>query len=181
MIALVFDTETTGLFKPEHRIIEISARVCNLATFREDKEYLWRFDPQRNIDAKALAVHGIPLEELKGKPLIGTVLPEFVQLIKDSDVVISHNGVHFDEPFIRMECERNEIECPEFYHFDTMLKGNFATDLGKSPSLRELAWCLDVDYDLTLAHKGDYDTAVLRDCVFNGVKRGWFNIQKEEE
>lgn len=174
-----FDEETTGKLDPKHRIIELSMRVCDLDTQKEVMEKLWRFNPERNIDAGAFAVHGIPLDELKDKPLIKEVLPSINQILSMSDWVVSHNGEYFDVPFLKMETERNGLVMPKFKHFDTMKHGSFATDLGKSPSLKELAWCLDVDYDPALAHKGDYDTLVLRDSTFNGINRGWFKLEEE--
>lgn len=175
-LVTILDEETTGKLHKDHRIIELSLRVCDLDSGEEKQNLLMRFDPQRNIDAAALRVHKITLDELKGKPLIRDCLGEISDILSASRLVVAHNGIGFDFPFLKMEFERNEFTYPTFREFDTMIQGTFATDLGKSPSLKELAFALDVDYDETAAHKGDYDTAVLRDCFFNGLRFGWFAI-----
>lgn len=176
MIVTFSDLETTGKLKPDHRIIEASFRVCKLETQEEITNHLFRFNPQRNIDAKAQAVHGISIDELKGEPLFKDKIPELKAIIENSDIMVFHNGEKFDWPYLQMEFKTNGETLPETPVFDTMVHGTFATELGKAPKLSELCWSLDVDYSETLAHKGDYDTAVLRDAFFNAIRYGWFQI-----
>ena len=175
-IVTISDLETTGRLKPEHRIIEASFRVCNLETQEEIENILLRFNPKRNIDAKAQAVHGISLEDLKGEKTFKEQIPEILRILNKTDVIVFHNGISFDWPYLEQEFKLNETKIPDLPIFDTMVHGNFATDLGKNPNLSELCFALDVDYDSSLAHRGDYDTAVLRDCLFNGINFGWFQI-----
>lgn len=176
---IFLDEETTGKLHESHRIIELAMRLVDFDTQEEIKEITWRFNPLRNIDKAAFDVHGISLDDLKSKPTIDKFLPDIAKILKQSALVVSHNGESFDVPFLKMEFERNGVEFPDFKHFDTMLNGTFATDLGKSPSLEELCWSLDVDYDPEKAHGGAYDTAVLRDCFFTGVNRGWYNPEMD--
>lgn len=175
-IATVLDTETTGKLDPKHRIIELSMRCCNLDTGEELKNLLYRFNPKRNIDAKAFAVHGISLEELKHEPVFATQADKIFKILEASFLVIGHNIEWFDKPMIENEFVNIEKEPPKYRIFDTMVKGTFATDFGKSPNLQELCWSLGVDYDPEEAHKGAYDTLVLRDAFFEGVRLGWFKI-----
>lgn len=170
------DTETTGKLNPNHRIIEASFRICEIESQKELENILMRFNPERNIDAKAQQVHGIALEDLKHEPVFKAKIPEIQAIIDRTDIFCFHNGIYFDWPYFKMEFERNEVILPDKPIFDTMVEGTFATDLGKSPTLSELCFALDVAYDPKLAHSGDYDTAVLRDCFFNGVRLGWFKL-----
>jgi DNA polymerase-3 subunit epsilon len=170
------DLETTGKLKPEHRIIEASFRVCELESQKELANHLFRFNPERNIDAKAQAVHGISLEDLKHEPTFKLKIPEMKTIIGDTDLIVFHNGISFDWPYLKQEFETNGDTLPDIAIFDTMVEGTFATDLGKSPTLSELCWSLDVDYDSKMGHRGDYDTAVLRDCFFNAIRYGWFQL-----
>jgi len=171
------DEETTGKLDPAHRIIELSVRLCDLDTEEEKRNILWRFDPQRNIDAKAFAVHGITLDDLKGKPTIDKVIPDIYKVLKQCRHIVAHNGDGFDKPFLEMELARFGKQLPPVKWIDTMKLGTFATDFGKNPTLKELAWACDVDYDDALAHAGDYDTAVLRDCFFHAVRHGWIILE----
>jgi DNA polymerase-3 subunit epsilon len=176
------DEETTGKLHPDHRIIELSLRQFDLDTEEEKRNLLLRFNPERNIDAKAFAVHGIALDELKTKPVIAKCFPQIIKVLKESHLIVAHNGGGpdyeggFDYPFLKMEAERNGFELPDTKWFDTMVEGTFATDLGKSPRLEELCFALDVDYDSRLAHKGDYDTEVNAQAFFKGVRHGWFIV-----
>lgn len=177
MIKVTFaDLETTGKLTPDHRIIEAAFRKCTLEDCLEHENILLRINPERNIDAKAQAVHGISVEELKGEPNFKSRIPVIKSILEDTDLLVFHNGISFDMPFLKMEFERNGEVLPEVPVFDTMVEGAFATDLGKSPTLFELCWSLGVEYDPTKAHKGDYDTLVLRDAFFNGLRFGWFKF-----
>lgn len=175
--AVITDTETTGKLTPDHRIIEASFRICNLDTGEELENILMRFNPERNIEAKAQAKHGISIEELKKEPLFKDRAKEIIKILSEATVVVAHNGISFDFPFFIQELERVGEIVPNFQVFDTMVQGTFATDLGKSPSLYELCWSLDVDVDPEKQHKGDYDTLILRDAFFNGLKYGWFKLE----
>ena len=170
------DTETTGKLKPDHKIIELSIRVCELEAQTELANHLFRFNPERNIDAAAQRVHGIALEDLKGEPTFKVALPKVKPVIESLDFIVFHNGVSFDWPFLQQEFKNSGDTLPDIPVFDTMVEGTFATPLGKSPTLSELCWSLDVAYDPNLAHRGDYDTAVLRDCFFNAIRFGWFKL-----
>jgi DNA polymerase-3 subunit epsilon len=173
------DLETTGRFTPDHRIIEASFRICDLDTAEELEEHLFRINPERNIDAKARAVHGIELEDLKDEPTFEVVAPKIVSILEDCFLNVAHNGFGFDFPFLAQEIERVGLKVPDFQCFDTMVEGNFATDLGKSPTLSELCWALDIDADAKLQHRGDYDTLILKQAFFRGLELKWYKIDEK--
>jgi DNA polymerase III subunit epsilon len=98
---VVLDTETTGLEpKLGHRIIEIAAVEIQgrKLTGNHFHRYL---NPDREIDAGALEVHGISLEFLKDKPRFPDILSEFLDFIRDADLAI-HNA-SFDVGFLNYE------------------------------------------------------------------------------
>lgn len=101
MRQVVLDTETTGL-EPEsgHRVIEIGAVevIDRRLTGRRFHRYL---HPDRDIDAAAMAVHGITLEFLADKPRFAEVCQEFLSFIDGADLVI-HNAP-FDLKFLNHE------------------------------------------------------------------------------
>jgi DNA polymerase-3 subunit epsilon len=177
MVINIFDCETTGKLHKDHRIIEASFRLVDLTT-KEEKEKLFRFNPKRNIDAKAVAVHGITVKDLEHEPEFVEKAEEVLELIKAADMMVMHNGEFFDWPFLKQEFERVGLgdEVPEIKIFDTMIKGTFATDLGKSPTLYELCYSLGVVYDAQLAHSASYDTEVLKQAFLEGLRFGWFSL-----
>lgn len=101
---VVLDTETTGL-DPErgHRVIEIGAVevVSRQLTGRVFHVYL---NPEREIDAGALEVHGITNEFLADKPRFADVADEFLDFIANAELVI-HNAP-FDVGFLNAELAR---------------------------------------------------------------------------
>jgi len=104
MRQIILDTETTGL-EPEqgHRIIEIGCVeiVNRRPTGRTFHRYV---NPEREIDAAAVDVHGLTNEFLSHKPLFGEIAGEFIDFVADSELII-HNAP-FDVGFINAELLR---------------------------------------------------------------------------
>ncbi|MEY4679215.1 MAG: DNA polymerase III subunit epsilon [Alphaproteobacteria bacterium] len=101
MREIVLDTETTGLDpRAGHRIIEIGCveLVNHMPSGRHFHHYI---DPERDIPAEAVAVHGITADKLKGKPVFAEIAGEFVDFIADATLVI-HNA-EFDVGFLNAE------------------------------------------------------------------------------
>jgi DNA polymerase III subunit epsilon len=104
MRQIVLDTETTGLEPTAgHRIIEIGCieLVNRTITGKHYHQYL---NPERPIDAGALAVHGLSTDFLSTKPRFAEVVDEFLAFIKGAELVI-HNAP-FDVGFINSELAR---------------------------------------------------------------------------
>lgn len=98
---IVLDTETTGLDPLQgHRIIEIAA-VELIDRSLTGNHYHYYFNPQREIEPGAQAVHGITSEFLADKPLIHHKIDEFITFIKSAELII-HNAP-FDVGFLDNE------------------------------------------------------------------------------
>lgn len=101
MRQVVLDTETTGLDPAQgHRIIEIGALeiVNRKATGRTFHVYL---NPDREIDAGAIAVHGLTNDFLADKPRFPDVVADLLEFVQGSELVI-HNAP-FDIGFLNAE------------------------------------------------------------------------------
>jgi len=98
---VVLDTETTGLeVKDGHRIIEIGC--VELVGRRLTERRLHRYvNPGREIDAGALAVHGLTDDFLADKPRFADVADELLAYVRDAEVII-HNAP-FDLSFLDTE------------------------------------------------------------------------------
>lgn len=104
MRQIVLDTETTGLAPSEgHRIIEIGCveLVSRRLTGSHYHQYL---QPDREIDAGAMEVHGISNEFLADKPRFADLATDFLDYIKGAELII-HNAP-FDVGFIDHELAR---------------------------------------------------------------------------
>ena len=104
MRQIVLDVETTGLdASAGHRIIEIGC--IELANRRPTGQKFHRYlNPEREIDAGALAVHGIELARLLQAPKFGEVAAELVAFIDGAELII-HNAP-FDVGFLDAELAR---------------------------------------------------------------------------
>ena len=104
MRQIILDTETTGL-EPErgHRIIEIGGveMVNRRFTGNDFHRYL---NPEREIDAAALEVHGITADFLADKPKFRDIAAELLDYLSGAELII-HNAA-FDVAFINYELER---------------------------------------------------------------------------
>ena len=101
MRQIVLDTETTGLSTADgHRIIEIGCveLINRKLTNRHYHHYIC---PDRKVDEGALEVHGITDEFLKDKPLFSEIIDEFLEFVRDSELII-HNAP-FDIGFLDYE------------------------------------------------------------------------------
>ncbi len=101
MREIVLDTETTGMDPADgDRLIEIGCvEVENyIPTGRTYHQYI---NPERDVPAEAVAVHGLTEEFLKDKPVFSQVFDEFLDFIKGARLVI-HNA-EFDMKFINAE------------------------------------------------------------------------------
>ena len=105
MRQVVLDTETTGIDpKQGHRIIEIGCveLVNRRLTGNHYHQYI---NPQREVEAEAIEVHGITNEFLADKPIFKDVASDFIEFIRGAELVI-HNAP-FDVGFMDHEFQMN--------------------------------------------------------------------------
>ena len=104
MRQVVLDVETTGLdASAGHRIIEIGC--VELLNRRPTGQKFHRYlNPEREIDAGALAVHGIEMSRLLGAPKFAEIAAELVSFINGAELII-HNAP-FDVGFLDAELAR---------------------------------------------------------------------------
>src|SRR5262245_12359531 len=104
MRQIVLDVETTGLeANAGHRIIEIGC--VELLNRRPTGQKFHRYlNPEREIDAGALAVHGIELARLLQAPKFAEVADELLAFIDGAELII-HNAP-FDVGFLDAELAR---------------------------------------------------------------------------
>jgi len=108
---IVLDTETTGLEPSEgHRVIEIGCLelIDRRITGNTYHQYI---NPNRAIDAGALAVHGITQEFLIKQPNFKDISPQFLEFIQGTQLII-HNAP-FDVGFLDHELRLIEKKHPK--------------------------------------------------------------------
>lgn len=109
MREIVLDTETTGMDPSEgDRLVEIGCveLVNQVPTGRTYHQYI---NPERDVPAEAVAVHGLTEKFLKDKPTFSEVFGDFLDFIGDDSNLVIHNAA-FDMKFLNAELKT--MGCP---------------------------------------------------------------------
>ncbi|MEE8099922.1 MAG: DNA polymerase III subunit epsilon [Hyphomicrobium sp.] len=104
MREIILDTETTGLDpKSGDRLVEVGCveLLNRIPTGREFHRYI---NPERDVPAEAVAVHGLSGTFLEDKPLFAHVAEDFLDFIGEDSLII-HNA-SFDIGFLNAELGR---------------------------------------------------------------------------
>jgi DNA polymerase-3 subunit epsilon len=173
MILIGTDIETTGLEWAEgHRIVEIA-----LLIYQDEQlagKFVQRINPQRPIDPKAQAVHGISFEDVSACPTWDAIAPKVSRILGTGQLIVAHNGDGFDRPFIEHELRRVGQPVASTPWQDTCKDARWATFFGKSPNLGELCFATGIEYDPSKAHGADYDVSVMMQAFFAARRQGFF-------
>lgn len=171
MRQIFLDTETTGL-SPENgdRVIEIGCIEMDSRrlTGRHLHFYL---NPERKNSEDAVKVHGLTDEFLADKPLFRHVVEEFIEFVRDAEIIIHNAG--FDIGFLNEElrrCERPKFSTHVSGVVDTL---TMAREMfpGKSNSLDALCKRLEVDNTNRTLHGALIDANLLAE-VYIRLTRG---------
>lgn len=168
---IILDTETTGLYPAQgHRIVEIGAvEVANRQmTGRTWHVYL---NPDREVEASALEVHGLSNEFLADKPRFPDVHGEFLDFIAGARLVI-HNAP-FDVGFLNAELARLDMEPVTSHCADVLDTLKLAKELhpGQKNNLDALCRRYGVDNSGRSYHGALLDAQLLAE-VFLAMTRG---------
>ncbi len=171
MRQIILDTETTGL-DPSlgHRIIEIAAVEIVNRRFT-DRHYHQYVNPEREIEAGAIEVHGITVEFLQDKPKMREVAKEFLDFVSGAELII-HNAP-FDVGFLDHELALLNLKpigdyCPLITDTLKMAKGLHP---GKRNSLDALSERYQIDNSARTLHGALLDARLLAE-VYLAMTRG---------
>jgi DNA polymerase-3 subunit epsilon len=158
MREIVLDSETTGLDPHEgHRIVEIACieLVHHVPTGCSFHRYV---NPERDIPADALSVHGLTAEFLSRQPLFAAILDELLAFI-GSDPLVIHNA-EFDLAFLNAELARLHREPITAGYVDTlaMARRRFP---GSPASLDALCRRFAIDLSSRVEHGAQIDCSLL--------------------
>ncbi len=139
----VFDTETTGLNPGEgDQIIQVGATRIVAGKLRRQECFEQLVDPQRDLPAAGVAIHGIQPEMVAGQPTIAEVLPAFHAFAADT-VLVAHNAA-FDMRFLQLQEEPTGVRFTQPV-LDTLLLSAVVHPQQESHRLEAIAERLDVD------------------------------------
>ena len=163
MRQIVLDTETTGLDPAAgHRIIEIGCveLVNRKLTGNNYHQYI---QPNREIDAGAMEVHGITNEFLTDKPVFDDLVEEFVDYIRGAELII-HNAP-FDVGFLNHEFKRSNLKTAteDFCSVQDTLALARRMHPGQKNNLNALCKRYDIDNSRRELHGALLDAEILAD------------------
>lgn len=180
--AVVFDTETSGLYSEEYDILSLSWQVIDLkhGCKTEGKRtcyFDWVSDDR--VEEEAIGINGLTRERLAA---LGTMprkdgLGLFLAALRDCDLAVAHNA-EFDRRFIDATARREGIDIPEWPSvFDTMKSTTEYCHIGRTrhgdykwPRLEELAYKLKIDDSDIDYHTSDADVELTRRCFAKMVR-----------
>ena len=161
---LILDTETTGINpKDGHRIIEIGCVELINRRFTGNNFHVY-INPERIIDAEAVAVHGITNERLAHEPRFRDIAKSFYDYIQGAELVI-HNAA-FDVGFINHEFALLHPQLPPVGDYcailDTLLMAR-EMHPGQKNNLDALCRRYDINNSHRTLHGALLDAEILAD------------------
>jgi DNA polymerase III subunit epsilon len=178
MRQIMLDTETTGL---EHRlgdrVIEIGCveMVSRKLTGQRFHRYL---NPEREVEAGALAVHGLSNEFLQDKPRFGEIADDFIEFVRGAQLVI-HNAP-FDVGFLNSELARAGLPLLEELTIGVVDTLKMAKELhpGRRNSLDALCERYQINNSQRTLHGALLDAELLAD-TYLAMTRGQDSLVME--
>jgi DNA polymerase III subunit epsilon len=86
---VVIDTELTGLKLKQDSIVSVGAIVMTGGRIEVGRTFYRVVEPRTELRGSSVVVHGIMPSEVRALPMIGEVLPEFMEFCGDS-IVVGH-------------------------------------------------------------------------------------------
>ncbi|AME13622.1 DNA polymerase III subunit alpha [Mycoplasma mycoides subsp. mycoides] len=155
-----FDLETTGLSPELDEIIEFGAIEYNLKT-GERKKIDILIKPKTKLKAFTQKLTNITEKMLEDKPSIEQAFKQINEIIKDA-ILVAHNA-NFDFTFLSYWSEKLGYSKLENTIIDTLTISRIIYPDLKSHRLGSLAKRVNISYDPSIAHRGDYDADILAD------------------
>ncbi len=180
MRRIALDIETTGLDPAlGHRIVEIGCVELenNYPTGNFYQQYI---NPNRKMPEEAFKIHGLTDDFLSDKPSFLLVADEFLDFIKDSELVI-HNA-KFDLGFLNYELEfASKKTLLDFKIIDTLLLARKIFP-GAANNLDSLCRRYNVDVERRKKHGALLDAELLADVFLemNGGRQQDIGLEAEK-
>ena len=178
MKQIFLDTETTGLeSKLGHRIVEIAA-VEMLNRRLTGKRFHNYLNPEREVEAGALQVHGLTNDFLQEKPRFSDITSELLEFIDGAELIM-HNAP-FDVGFLNNELGLAKLEPLENYCHSITDTLKMAKELhpGKRNNLNALCERYQINNSKRVLHGALLDAELLAE-VYLAITRGQESLVME--
>lgn len=117
-IFIAFDSETTGMWAPINRLVELSAVKFTL-NLGEIETFDSLINPQKVIPEEVIEIHGITNDMVKNSPFAKPVLKKFIQFCGTDSILLAHNAP-FDISFVGGALQRSKMKFGKNLILDTI-------------------------------------------------------------
>ncbi len=117
-IFIAFDSETTGMWAPINRLVELSAVKFTL-NLGEIETFDFLINPQKEIPADVIEIHGITNAMVKESPIAKPVLKKFKAFCGTDSILLAHNAP-FDISFVGSALRRSKMQFGNNLILDTI-------------------------------------------------------------
>ncbi len=117
-IFIAFDSETTGMWAPINRLVELSAVKFTL-NLGEIETFDSLINPQKVIPEEVIEIHGITNDMVKNSPTAKPVLKKFIDFCVADSILLAHNAP-FDISFVGGALQRNKMKFGNNLILDTI-------------------------------------------------------------
>lgn len=160
---VIFDIETTGLHGRYDDVIEFSARKIKNNSEIDHQQFFLKID--KPIPKTITEITKITDEMLEG----GIDQQQGLEKIRnylDGCVMVSHNGINFDLPFLQTQFEKYNIKPLTNPLIDTLCLSWALNPLFSSHTLSNICSKLKLEFDDERLHRAEYDTEALKKVFF---------------
>lgn len=164
---VVLDLETTGGSATECQITEIGA--VKVRGGRQLGEFQTLVNPGEPIPAFISVLTGITNPMVAGAPHIGSAMPAFLEFIGDA-VLVAHNA-RFDITFLKVNCERLQLDWPGNTVLDTVHLARQLVTRDESPNHKLSSLARVFSTRVTPDHRALHDAQATVDVLHGLIER----------
>ncbi|RMA78547.1 DNA polymerase-3 subunit alpha (Gram-positive type) [Metamycoplasma subdolum] len=154
---VVFDLEATGLSARFSEIIEFGAKVLKDGVEVEEIQFFIK--PTKLLPSHVVKQSNIKDEMLKDAISQEEGIKKIYEILKDR-IAVAHNA-NYDINVVKQKCVQYGLDESRIYGVDTLAMANFLFPEKGRINLGAVAKKVGVEYDVTSAHRADYDARVL--------------------
>ncbi len=183
MEIVIFDTETTGLLKPDNAPLEEQPKIIEFYGVRINeefeivKEFETFINPGEPISEEITRITGIKDSDVAGSDTFGAYADKINELFIGADISVAHN-IAFDNGMVSNEMKRVEMEFLKARH-DICTVETMQDELGFRISLAKLYKRF---YGKNFAaHRAKNDVQALVACFHYMIENNMVNLDKYRE